>query len=107
MRNAWKRHPNLLSWVALALGMVIIVIFAARNVGFRPAQWAAILVATVLLAGLCVWIVSWEDSAEDESRDAVAGGGEPSAGEAQGVAANQGAVIAEKSAAGAAYNGDL
>ena len=62
MRKLWNNHPNLVSWAVLAIGMVIIVVFSARNVGFQPAQWAAIIVATILLAGLCVWIVSWEDS---------------------------------------------
>jgi K+ transporter len=66
MRKLWNRHPNLVSWALLAIGMVIIVVFSARNVGFQPGQWAAIVVATILLAGLCVWIVSWEDSADEE-----------------------------------------
>ncbi len=52
MRKLWNSHPNLVSWAVLAIGMVIIVVFSARNVGFQPAQWAAIIVATILLAGL-------------------------------------------------------
>jgi len=43
--------------------MVIIVIIAACDVGFEADMWAAIIGATILLAGLCVWIISWEDSA--------------------------------------------
>lgn len=66
MRELWNRHPNLISWALLAIGMVIIVVLSARNVGFLPAQWAAIVVATILLAGLCVWIVSWEGSPDEE-----------------------------------------
>jgi len=42
------------------------VIIAARNVGFTPSQWAALIAATIGLAGLCVWIISWEDG-EDEA----------------------------------------
>jgi hypothetical protein len=61
IRKAWSAHPNLLSWLVLASGMVIIVVIAARNVGFSPSQWAALILATIGLAGLCVWIVSWED----------------------------------------------
>jgi hypothetical protein len=45
--------------------MVIIVAIAARNVGFTALQWAALLAATVALAGLCVWIISWEDGDTD------------------------------------------
>jgi hypothetical protein len=36
-------------------------------VGFKPTQWAALIAATIILAGLCVWIISWEDDG-DESR---------------------------------------
>jgi hypothetical protein len=61
LRNFWTGHPALSSWVLLAVGMVVIVVLAARNVGFTPSQWAAVIVATILLAGLCVWIISWED----------------------------------------------
>jgi hypothetical protein len=61
LRKLWGEHPNLTSWVVLALGMVIIVVVAARNAGFAAGQWTALIAATVLLAGLCVWIISWED----------------------------------------------
>ena len=61
IRKAWEAHPNLLSWLVLAIGMVIIVVIAARSVGFNAGQWAALILATIGLAGLCVWIVSWED----------------------------------------------
>jgi K+ transporter len=61
IRKAWNAHPNLVSWLVLAIGMVVIVLIAARNVGFEPGQWAALILATIGLAGLCVWIVSWED----------------------------------------------
>ncbi len=61
LRKLWTEHPNLSSWLLLAVGMVIILILAARSVGFTAGQWAALVVATILLAGLCVWIISWED----------------------------------------------
>ncbi len=66
IRKLWNGHPNLLSWAVLAVGMVVIVIVAARNVGFQPGQWAALIAATIGLAGLCVWIIGWEDG-ESES----------------------------------------
>jgi hypothetical protein len=61
IRKAWNAHPNLVSWLVLAIGMVVIVLIAARNVGFNASQWAALILATIGLAGLCVWIISWED----------------------------------------------
>jgi hypothetical protein len=60
LRRFYDRHPNLSMWAVLAMGMVIILIWAARDVGFLPRQWVALVLATVGLAGLCVWIISWE-----------------------------------------------
>lgn len=59
-------HPQLTSWIVLAIGMVIILGWSAWEVGFTPTQWAALIVTTILLAGACVWIIGWEDD-EDES----------------------------------------
>ncbi len=62
-----RRHPRLLMWAVLALGMVIILLWSARDVGLLPGQWAALIVTTILLAGLCVWIISWEDGSEEDT----------------------------------------
>jgi hypothetical protein len=61
-----KRHPRLTAWFALAIGMVAILVWSAWDVGLEPGQWAALIVATIGLAGLCVWIIGWE---EDEATD--------------------------------------
>ena len=61
-----KRHPRLTAWLALAIGMVAILVWSARDVGLLPAQWAALIVAVIGLAGLCVWIIGWEDEGEEE-----------------------------------------
>ena len=60
MKKLWTDHPILSNWLILAVGMVIILIISARSVGFLPGQWAALVGATVALAGLCAWIISWE-----------------------------------------------
>ena len=52
-----QRHPQLTAWALLALGMVIILIWSARDVGLLPGQLAALIVATLVLAGVCVWNV--------------------------------------------------
>ena len=59
------RHPRLTAWAALAVGMVAILIWSARDVGLEGLQWAALIGATILLAGLCVWIIGWDDQEED------------------------------------------
>jgi len=63
-------HPRLAAWIVLALGMVILLVIEARDVGLLPGQWIALIVATVLVAGACIWIVSWEDKDEPEDADA-------------------------------------
>ena len=63
------RHPRFSAWVVLATGMVGLLVHEARNVGLLPSQWIALIVATVLVAGACIWIISWEDkdNPEDEA----------------------------------------
>jgi MFS superfamily sulfate permease-like transporter len=56
-----EAHPRLSAWIVLALGMVILLVIEARDVGLLPGQWVALIVATILVAGACIWIVSWED----------------------------------------------
>jgi hypothetical protein len=63
-------HPRLAAWIVLALGMVILLVIEARDVGLQVQQWIALIVATVLVAGACIWIVSWEDTDEPEDVDA-------------------------------------
>lgn len=61
LQNFAQKHPNLLSWIVLAVGMVIILLLAARDVGFQTTQWLALIAASIALAGACVWIISWEE----------------------------------------------
>lgn len=68
----WIRaHPRLTAWIVLALGMNAMVVYEARNVGLLAGQWLALLTATTLVAGLCVWIIGWEDDEEDEPAPAA------------------------------------
>jgi VanZ family protein len=60
LRDFFSRHPRLVAWFFLALGMVLILLWAARDVGLLPGQLAALVVSTIILAGLCVWIIGWE-----------------------------------------------
>jgi hypothetical protein len=41
--------------------MVLLVLFSAKDVGLLPSQMLALVIATIGLAGLCVWIIGWED----------------------------------------------
>ena len=60
-------HPRITAWIALAVGMVVILVWSAKDVGLLPTQMLALVIATILLAGLCVWIIGWEDNEEEKS----------------------------------------
>lgn len=55
-----REHPLLSAWLGLAIGMVAMLLYSAKDVGLLPSQLMAMVVATILLAGACVWIISWE-----------------------------------------------
>ena len=66
--KAWiQNHPNLSAWFVLALGMVILVAFAAQDIGLLAMQWVWLVIITVLVAGACIWIISWDDDDVAES----------------------------------------
>lgn len=60
-------YPRLSAWLVLSLGMVILLVIEARDVGLLPGQWVSLIVATVLVAGASVWIISWEDADEADA----------------------------------------
>ncbi len=66
IKNWIRTHPNLTAWLVLALGMVAILLWEARDVGLEGMQWFWLIIVTVLVAGACVWIISWGDDDEDE-----------------------------------------
>lgn len=59
-------HPRIAAWIVLALGMVILLVIEAREVGLLATQWLALIIACVLVAGACVWIISWEGDDETD-----------------------------------------
>lgn len=73
LKNFANDHPQITSWIVLAVGMVIILVWSASDVGFTAGQWAALVVTTILLAGACVWIIGWEDDEDEvlEDRESI------------------------------------
>jgi hypothetical protein len=59
-------HPRLAAWIFLSVGMIILLIIEAREVGLLPGQWIALIGACILVSGLCIWIISWEDRDDEE-----------------------------------------
>ena len=58
-------HPRIAAWGVLSAGMIILLVIEARDIGLSVGNWIALIVATVLVAGACIWIVSWEDVDEE------------------------------------------
>jgi hypothetical protein len=66
-KNWINEHPNLASWLFLATGFVAILAYTARDVGLVGSQWFWLIFITIMVAGLCVWIISWGDDEDDEA----------------------------------------
>ena len=60
LRGFVHRHPQLAAWAALAAVMVVMVLLSAREVDLLWTQRLSIVLATIGLAGLCVWIIGWD-----------------------------------------------
>ncbi len=60
VRKFFSQHPRLVAWFVLAVFMVSTLLWAAKDVGLLPRQLAALVASTILLAGLCAWIIGWE-----------------------------------------------
>jgi len=60
----WEKHNFWASWLILGVGMVAILLWAGWHVGFTLRQWAALIVITLIVAGLASWIISWESDDE-------------------------------------------
>ena len=71
LKSVASQHPRLTAWLVLAVGMVVILLWASKDVGLLPTQLLALVVVTILLAGLCVWIIGWEDGDDDEQNSAT------------------------------------
>lgn len=65
IKKTVSSHPNLSAWFVLALGMVLILVYEARDVGLQGSQWFWLIVITILVAGACIWIISWGDDDDD------------------------------------------
>jgi len=63
-------HPRLSMWIVLAIGMVAILLPESLKVNMEWYQRGVLVIATVLTAGACVWIISWEDEDEGEGEAA-------------------------------------
>ncbi len=59
--DLWQRHPRLLTWLGLAVGMVLILLLTSQDAGLSGRQLGFLAMICVLLAAACVWVISWEE----------------------------------------------
>jgi hypothetical protein len=64
------RHPRLSAWIALSIGFNVLLLIEVDE-AVTPPQLIALMIACVLVAGACIWIVSWEDDDDSESPDST------------------------------------
>lgn len=60
--------PRMTAWIVLSVGCVALLVYEARDVGLTAGNWIALIVATVVVSGLCILIVSWEDAEDKPSQ---------------------------------------
>jgi cytochrome c biogenesis factor len=55
-----EAHPDISTWIGLAAVFLAILAWSARDMDLTTRAWSVLAVATVSVAGLCAWIISWE-----------------------------------------------
>ncbi len=59
--------PRITAWIVLSVGCIALLVYEAHDVGLTTGNWIALIVATVAVAGLCIWIISWEDEPGEQA----------------------------------------
>ena len=60
LKRFLEKHPMWVAWLVLAIGMVVIFLWASKDVPLLPMQRLALAAISIVVAGICVWIISWE-----------------------------------------------
>ncbi len=59
-----RRRPRLSAWLVLSTAICTFIAIEGRQVVLAVGQWLTLFLASILVAGVCVWIVSGDDQAE-------------------------------------------
>lgn len=78
--NIIDTYPRISAWVVLSVGMLGLLYYEAQDVGLTTRNWIALTIASLFVAGLSIWIVSWEDEElEAEAQEKPKNSEEPTA----------------------------
>lgn len=58
LKRVFTEHPRLTSWAVLSVGMIILLVWNAPG-ALSAVQLLGLTFACIVLAGGCVWIISW------------------------------------------------
>ncbi len=61
MLKRLEQHPRWTTWLILAVGMAGLLFWAAYDKGLSGGQWTAMMVACVIVAGVCAWLIGGEE----------------------------------------------
>lgn len=68
LKSFANARPKTAAWIFLSLCMVTILVISAPKDGtLTPGNWIFLILATIGLAGLCAWIIGWEDGEDNEA----------------------------------------
>ena len=68
MKDLLEKRTSLFAWIILTIGMWVIVLYEARDVGFNGSQWFWLLAIIALVSGLCVWIINLGGNEDDTTQ---------------------------------------
>lgn len=60
MKSTLGRHPYFVVFLALAVAMEMVLFVTARGTDLHTLQYVGVGAATIGLAALCTWILTWE-----------------------------------------------
>jgi hypothetical protein len=59
-----RRHPYVTAGIVLAVGMVIMLLVAAHDVGLTGTQLLFLALVTAIVGALCAWILRWDSRSD-------------------------------------------
>ena len=64
-----ERWPRITAWIVLSVGCIALLVIEARDVGLSTGNWISLIVATIVVSGLAIWIISADDETPDASEE--------------------------------------
>ncbi len=63
-----EERPRFAAWMALSMGICVVLAISGRNASMPLGPWLVLFTVGTLTAGLCIRIVTGDDSGDEGSR---------------------------------------